>query len=278
MPQPLPVAHKLDIPAWPMRNDLRDLIARAHAQGAISDADLGRILGGLPPLMAAQLAKLNDGESTSLPLERAERLTDSILYLIGLSLQAYAAEEAVMRLCAMPLSRLFDAGRAELDRRIRAVGHFMPILRASIQPVEHAAYQYACRRADRDFFSTYDLEWGAHELNWTPSYLPALPLPEVGGILYLTGYLQALHTENRILAALPDGFLAALLVRSRHAMPRAKTEGLADELDPDGSIAAENLCALALDAMRARGDADAIVAVLGLRGRTEAYVRAYLAR
>ncbi len=275
-----PAHRSFDVPGWPERNDLRDLIARAHAQGALSDADLGRILGAIPPLLAARLGRLNDGLSTSLPLERAEQLTDSMLYVIGLPLLAYTPEVAVDRLCTMSLGQLFDVGRGELDRRIRAIGRFMPILRASAVEVGHAAYQYACRHVDRAFFATYDLDWGAHECNWTPVYPLALPLPEVGGILYFQAYVQAIHTENRILAALPDGFLAALLTHERGRLAEfdPALAPLAEELDPDGSAATANLCALALDALRPLGDADAIVARLGLSGRAAAYARRYLVR
>ncbi len=131
----------------------------------------------------------------------------------------------------------------------------MPILRSSLLPVNHPAYQFAVQHADRAFFHRYDSRFAAHALDWIPAYLPCLPLTRAGGILYLQDYLQTLHTENLICRGVPAAWFA-----------QAAGDCLEDY----------NLCALLLDRLGERYNADEVVEHLGLRGRAKIYARRYL--
>lgn len=217
--------------------------------------DLSRIAEQFLLLLAAEATAFTQGSSSSLPGEQVEMLHASVCYIVGLALMPMVPDDAVELLKREPLKEIFVAGRGALHRKIRAVARFMPILRASLLPVEHAPYQFAAQHADRAFFHSYDSRFAAHGLDWIPAYLPCLPLTRAGGILYLQDYLQALHTENLICRGAPAEWFA-----------QTAGDGLADH----------NLCALLLDSLRAACDTDTIISRLGLQGRAEDYARRHL--
>ncbi len=255
---------------------LRTLLGAAAAVGAIDQHDMVRIADQFLYLLAAEATAFTQGTSSSLPTEQVDQLHASACYIISLALMPQNPDDAVERLKTEPLKAIFLAGRGILDQKIRAVARFMPILRATLIPVDHAPYQFAVTRADRAFFQAYDSRFAAHALDWTPAYLPCLPLTPAGGILYLQDYLRALHTENRICQAVPPALFARLAAGM--AMP-------IDDVDPDelsftrpgAELADHNLCALLLDSLAARTDDDTIIARLNLRGSPAAYARRYLA-
>ena len=245
-------------PAWLKEEDyLRTLLWAASSRELMDQRDLSRIAEQFLLLIAAEATALTQRSSSSLPGDQVEMLHASVCYVTGLALMPMEPDDAVERLKRDPLKEIFLAGRGVLDRKIRAVARFMPILRASLLPVEHAPYQFASQHADRAFFHSYDSRFAAHRLDWIPAYLPCLPLTQAGGILYLQDYLQALHTENLICRGVPAEWFA---------------QCAGDELED------HNICALLLDRMRAVSDTDGIIARLGLQGKAETYARQYLAQ
>lgn len=256
---------------------LRTLLGAAAAAGAIDQHDMARIADQFLLLLAAEATAFTQGTSSSLPTEQVDQLHASICYTVSLALMPQTPDEAVERLKTEPLKAIFLAGRGILDQKIRAVARFMPILRASIVPVDHAAYQFAVNRADRAFYKTYDSRFAAHSRAWIPAYLPCLSLTPAGGILYLQDYLQALHTENLICRGAPPALFTHLAAAQPVPLDDAEI-GDISAFSPGADIADHNLCALLLDGLAARADADAIIARLNLRGRPAAYARRYLNR
>lgn len=241
--------------AWLKEEDyLRTLLWAASTCELMDQRDLSRLAEQFLLLLGEEAAAFTQGSSSSLPGEQVEMLHASVCYTVGLALMPMLPDDAVERLKREPLKHIFVAGRGALDRKIRAVMRFVPILRGTLLPVDHAPYQFAVQHAHRAFFHSYDSRFAAHGRDWIPAYLPCLPLTPAGGILYLQDYLQALHTENLICRSVPAEWFN-----------RA-----------DGTLEDHNLCALLLDGLRATCNTDTIVNRLGLRGRAEAYARRYL--
>lgn len=254
---------------------LRTLLGAAAAVGAIDPHDMARIADGFLYLLAAEAEAFTQGTSTSLPTEQVDQLHASICYTVSLALMPMNPDDAVERLKTEPIKGIFHAGRGILDRKIHAVARFMPILRSTLIPVDHAPYQFAVTRADRAFFKTYDSRFAAHALDWTPAYLPCLPLTRAGGILYLQDYLQSLHTENLICRALPPAVFTRLAAAQPVPFEDAEI-GDIGVLSPGADIADYNLCALLLDSLAGCADTDTIIARLNLRGRPAVYARRWL--
>lgn len=254
---------------------LRTLLGAAVAVGAIDKHDMVRIADQFLYLLAAEADAFTQGTSTSLPTEQVDQLHASACYIISLALMPMSPDDAVERLKTEPIRAIFLAGRGILDQKIRAVARFMPLLRQSGVPVDHAAYQFAVNHADRAFYQTYDSRFAAHARDWTPCYFPCLPLTRAGGILYLQDYLQALHTENLICRSAPPALFARLLAEQPCPLDGEEIDAI-DALDPGGDIADHNLCALLLDGLAARADGETIIARLALRGKAADYARRYL--
>lgn len=270
------ILHNAIDPACLAEEDyLRTLLGAAVSVGAIDQHDMVRLADQFLYLLAAEATAFTHGASTSLPTEQVDQLHASICYTVSLALMPMSPDEAIERLKHEPIKAIFLAGRGILDHKIRATARFMPILRSTLIPVEHAAYQFAVTQADRAFYRSYDSRFAAHALDWIPAYLPCLPLTRAGGILYLQAYLQALHTENVICRNLPPQLFAHLA----DGQPWPGEDAEIDEIAAPClgvELADYNLCALLLDSMAVHADSDVIIARLGLRGRAEAYARRYL--
>ena len=270
------ILHNAIDPACLAEEDyLRTLLGAAAAVGAIDPHDMVRLADQLLCLLAAEATAFTHGASTSLPTEQVDQLHASICYTVSLALMPMSPDAAVEYLKTQPLKAIFLAGRGILDQKIRAAARFMPILRSTLIPIDHAPYQFAVTRADRAFHRSYDSRFAAHALDWIPAYLPCLPLTRAGGILYLQAYLQALHTENIICRNVPPALFAHLAAGQPWPGDDAEIGDIA-ALTPAANLTDHNLCALLLDSLAAHADPPAIIARLGLSGRAEAYARRYL--
>lgn len=268
--------HSTIDPAYLREEDyLRTLLGAAAALGAIDQHDMVRIADQFLYLLAAEATRFTQGTSDSLPSEQVDRLHASICYTISLALMPLPPDDAVDLLKSESLKTIFVRGRGILDRKIRAAVRFMPLLRSSCLTVDHAAYRFAVQYADRAFFKGYDSDFAAHTHDWTPCYLPCLPLTRAGGILYLQDYLEALYIENRICRGVPSELFTRLLAEQPCPLEDAKIDDI-NALDPGGDIADQNLCALLLNGLASHADADTIVARLGLRGRSADYAYRWL--
>ena len=107
----------LDMP-HPIREELlsqkyyfQSLVEQAHHCGLLSDRELSAIQTDLLLILAKQTEQWSLGESSSIPIEKAQDLMTSILFVIGMQLKSYQTpEQAVGILKSEPLNTLFING------------------------------------------------------------------------------------------------------------------------------------------------------------------------
>nr|WP_251387975.1 DUF6179 domain-containing protein [Mediterraneibacter agrestimuris] len=71
----------------------QSLIEQARFCGLLSDRDLSVIQTDLLLILAEQTDKWNRGESSSIPIEKAQDIMTSILFVIGIQLKSYQTPE-----------------------------------------------------------------------------------------------------------------------------------------------------------------------------------------
>lgn len=153
--------------------------------------------------MARQSALYTGGESSSVPVERAEELLESLLFTFRFG------EEAGAGAALPPDERLRSCQRALWGRVERAKGLFRLAKMAS--PLRDNAFFCFSLNELETFFKWYDLRFFAHALPACPNYPLALPPPETpGGICYIGESLRRLVIEMRFVTCFSPAQLRAL--------------------------------------------------------------------
>ncbi len=159
----------------------------------------------LTALLVRQVREYTGDMSSSVPVETARTLLDSLCYCIGLN------SENRQDFMHGRLAEKYQAGLARLRAKI---------------PRAHALWQQLCTqlpqaksrslsdtlRSIGGFWTAYDPRFFAREIPCSIDYQLAVPVPEaLGGIDYLLCYLQALALENCFLCCFSVRELNAVL-------------------------------------------------------------------
>lgn len=181
----------------------------ARLADGLSDAERALLRERLWALLSRQVARATQGDSTSLPVERAEELFASLCHTLRLWLDENGLPpQALLRGDADEALR---GGWALLERQAA-------LARDEYAEAVAAAPPYA-NRALRDtlrgiapFFRRYDVRLAAHQLPAEIDYPLCRPVPETMlGVAYLREYLRRLRIESALLSRFAPARVEALL-------------------------------------------------------------------
>lgn len=175
----------------------------------LDEAEKSLLLDRLWTLLEQRAAEYTQGDSDSLPTERAEALLDSICYALSAYMEATGAPAKEL-LRGDPRATL-KAAQSCLEGEVERA---RLIYRAALDT------RAACgNRAYRDtlrgigaFFSRYDIRMAAHETPCDIDYPLCVPVKEgLRGVRYIAAYLGALLAENLFLARFSKERVSRLL-------------------------------------------------------------------
>ena len=161
----------------------------AQSSGGDYDAALLRLL-------AARTARYTMDESSSVTIETAQALLQSIRYTLALGCKAQGYSWATLPVGAT-LPALLLAGQAEAERRV-VIGKTL-LMRAEslLSGIDDAALQETLTELGQ-FFKRYDLWFFAHDIPCAIDYILDEPISEeLQGIDYVNAYLKTLIAEGR---------------------------------------------------------------------------------
>lgn len=196
------------------RDYLISLLEEGRRCGLLSGEETARLLEQSLPILARQTAAWTRGAGSSVPLDRAQALLESVLYTAGLALKAYptpaAALEALRR---EGLQALFEAGQRTLRRRLQTARTLHRRLCAGLFETPNVFYRATAVDGIGGFFRLYQPQLLAQETHITADYPVFLMPGDVTGVEFIGAYLAALDCENRLLSAFPARTVHRLLCR-----------------------------------------------------------------
>lgn len=174
-------------------------------------------------LLAEQVLRHNAGQSSSVRVETAEQIFESMLYCIRAYLESEEISSGRLTEDHPPKAELTPgASPRELYRRglelvkretLTAKAIYREVLKTRVKTGQ-LAYNATLDGAIPGFFATYDPDYAAHE-NGALTGFPDYPLlrddRSRGGILYMKAYLEELLLENKFCARCPVNRIRALL-------------------------------------------------------------------
>lgn len=160
-------------------------------------------------LLAERISRYTMGDSTSVPLETAQRLLEGIAYCAALHRKS--GSSGVPK--DAPLSERYRAGVAEAKRLARRAKLLLGQARRWQPPVVNIGFRETLA-ALPGFFRQYDAEFFAQEIPCSIDYPLCHPVSDsLLGVEYLLDYLKRWLAESAFLRAFSSETLTALYER-----------------------------------------------------------------
>lgn len=188
------------------------ILQEAYRMKLLTDSELENIQLQSIELLAKQTEFYTNGESSSVKVETAQSILQSVFYSIGLYLKSFPdTDMSIMALKQKKLSELYKQGKKLIERQINIAEQLLNAVRKNSIDTDNYAYDETIKTGIASFFSSYDADFAAHD---TPAFI-VYPLStdkiDLAGIEYIYSYLQKLFLENQFCKKFDPHFINSVL-------------------------------------------------------------------
>lgn len=175
----------------------QSLLEQAHIRGMLAGHDIERLQHECLALLAEKTESYTRGESSSIPVEKAEGLMQSNLYTIGLWLKTYAnPDDAVRALQAESIQVLYQKGRKRIDKLLSAAKLMHKKLEQQLIQSGNVFHRETLINGISGFFQLYRPDYAAQEIHITADYPLYHSQQALAGIEFISAYIKAAFYEN----------------------------------------------------------------------------------
>jgi hypothetical protein len=179
----------------------QSLLEEAINKQLLTTEQMERLQISLLELMAKEVERYTNGESSSVLIEKAQELLQSITYLIGIYLKTEPDVQTKLELLKKEkMSVLFYRGLDEVGRIYKEAQLVLKELQNNYRDPKSIAYHDTLFQGLPEFFHDYNMEFGAHELPGSIDYPLLVPVVDYLGVEMTARYLQNLSIEDRIIS------------------------------------------------------------------------------
>jgi len=190
--------HSVNSSALSGKNYFVSLIKQGRLCRLLSDTEIEHIQFESIALLGKQTELFNNGVSSSIRIEKAQELLESILYTVGIQLKSYASpEDAIDALKTDNLDRLFYLGLKKINRKIMIAKQVHLRLKKCLFKTQNVFYRLTAVDGINGFFKLYNPEFSAQEIHITADYPTFNGVYDLDGIEFIEKYLQNITHENR---------------------------------------------------------------------------------
>ncbi|MDR2899245.1 MAG: DUF6179 domain-containing protein [Clostridiales bacterium] len=180
---------------------LQTLIEQALHKGLISDKETERIQLECLTLLADKVNRYNMGDSSSIPVDKAKDIMNSLFFTISLWLKTYENPcDAVVILQKEPVKDIYQKGLRRINTLLASTKTVHGILLKELVPTPNVYYSATLKDGILGFFKLYYPEFSAQEIHITADYPLYNPIPKLSGIEFIKAYTQAAYYENKFCA------------------------------------------------------------------------------
>lgn len=182
------------------------LIEEGRICSLISDVQIEQLQFELLGLLTKITELYTKGESTSIPVEKAQDILASILFVLGLALKTYPTpDHALKALKVNSLQMIFEKGLSIIRRKLAIAHHLQKRILDNLLNTPNVYYRSTIEDGINGFFKLYRPKFAAHEIHITADYPTYLERPALNGIEFIEQYLRYLNAENDFCTCfLPD--------------------------------------------------------------------------
>lgn len=190
----------------------QSLFLEACNKHLLTDLQIERIQMELVDLMAKEVERFTNDESSSVRIEKAQEILQSITYNIGVYLKSVEVmDEKIKLLISEKISVLFYKGMDTVASIMKNAKEMLQDLQASSLRLNNISYQDTVPHGILKFFHDYNIEFGAHDAPGDIDYQLFNTITELLGVEYIHEYLHWLTLENNLLKHFTDDNINRLL-------------------------------------------------------------------
>ncbi len=174
----------------------QSLLEQAFDKELLNGGDIERSQYECLSLLAKKIERHTIGESSSVRVETAQSIMESILFTVSLWLKTFKnPDDALAELLTEGIDAIYQKGRIQIDTMLAAAKE----LHQKLELIEtnNVFYRATLQDAIAGFFKLYRPDYAAHEIHITADYPLFNPLPNLLGIEFICAYLEAAAYENQ---------------------------------------------------------------------------------
>ncbi len=178
-------------------NYFQSLIGQAFENNLLDEHDLNRLQMECLNLLAYKTERFNGGDSSSIRVEKAQEIMDSIFYTIGLWLKTYPSpDHAVTALKKKSVKEIYQSGRKHIDTMLVMTKVLHKKLVTKLIDTPNVFYKATLTDGIYGFFKLYCPDYAAQEIHITADYPLYNPIPKLKGIEFINAYVKGAFCEN----------------------------------------------------------------------------------
>ncbi|WP_243454591.1 DUF6179 domain-containing protein [Desulfosporosinus fructosivorans] len=176
----------------------QSLLEEGYHLKLLTDSEFESIQLQSIQLLAKQTERYTGGESSSVKVEKAQGIMQSIFYCIGIYLKSFPDTDiSIATLKHKPLSDLFRQGKQLVRLQLDSARQLLSAIQNDSIITDNCAYNDTIQNGLPIFFSAYDVDFAAHDTPASIDYPLSNDRMDLVGIEYIYCYLQKLSLENQ---------------------------------------------------------------------------------
>ena len=149
-------------------------------------------------VLKEQVGYFTKGQSSSVPVETAEKLMLSIYYVIGIYLKSFSnIDDLIKEIQNGKLESFFNKGKKLAEEKKKEAEKLFKMVKESKVITENYAYNDTINDGISPFFNEYDIEFEGHLIPGSIDYPLCICIDNLAGVEYIYEYLKRLYLENK---------------------------------------------------------------------------------
>ncbi|MBR5618704.1 MAG: hypothetical protein IKW76_03115, partial [Clostridia bacterium] len=178
-------------------NYFESLIEASEEKNLLDDSDIERLQLECLDLLREKAERYSGRGSSSLRIETAQKIMETVLYTLGLCLKTYPhPDDAVAALKAVSVRELYKRGRHRIDTLIAESKLIHRRLCAQMIDTKNVYYRNVIETDLPIIFEKYIADYAAKELPVELDYPVFNPLTESVGVSFVKAFTEAFYYEN----------------------------------------------------------------------------------
>lgn len=191
---------------------LSSLLEQAYLTEVLTAPQIQTVQMTCLSVLAHQTQLYNGMESSSVRVEDAEGILESVLFTIGISLKEYEnPEDAALALVGEGAEALFALGGKKIDRMLKTTKLLQAGLVRRLMETPNVYYRSTIQDGINGFFQLYRPQFGAQQIHITADYPLLHPMTDLAGIEFIREYVERADCENQFCTCFSPVMIHALL-------------------------------------------------------------------
>lgn len=190
----------------------QSILQQGYQLKLLTNSELENIQLQSIQLLTKQTEQYTHGKSSSVKVETAQNILQSIIYSIGIYLKSFRdADLSFAALKQKPLLEMYQHGKKLIEEQLDSAKELLDTVQKNCIVTDNVAYNDTIQNGLSIFFSAYDVDFTAHDTPGSIDYPLSSDNTELAGIEYIYNYLEKLFLENQFCQKFAEHDIQCLL-------------------------------------------------------------------